>query len=513
MQSRSVIWRDLRQVRLAAQTKYLTDHAEATAAFKRQPVGYDGLPAILIGILSAIEPEIWAEASASRLMGFTFEGDESGRLPSELHIGSRYDNGPMIATFSCGSCHIGHVIGEQGQKLEILGAPNTQIDTTAFRYYLWKSLNDERLSVAKVVEILKEKPSGWFYGKANEEAESRDRQLILANPAAFLAGIRATLNTREALINRGLGDHTYRNARDLLKGGVPGSLDAFGFTVLALVLGPKLKDHSDFALTEEEIAILPPSPPMVDIMSVWQQSQKTYSQWDGSIKNPLIRNVGAELGVIRDPVKVDRRNAELTTALVADLPAPPYPFDVDMAKATRGAEIYEMACSKCHDHNVFVGIEVLKVDQNRARGLSRSARLGLVRGLKMACGGANDAGCQVADEDVLLDRSNAPGYQAPNLAGIWARAPYLHNGSVPTLFHFLAPNQRPREFVRGDIRFDQEKVGFQYEVGVAVGQKVDTKWPGFTNSGHDNIETFFGGIDFERDIAARESLIEYLKTL
>jgi len=226
-----------------------------------------------------------------------------------------------------------------------------------------------------------------------------------------------------------------------------------------------------------------------------------------------MRNIGAELGVIRDPEKVDRRNAAMTTALVGDLPPAPYPFEVDMAKAAHGAAIYQSVCSKCHDHNLFVDVSVLRVDANRAKGLNSPARLGLIKGLKAACGDITDTRCNIADDEVLRDRSDRPGYQAPNLAGIWARAPYLHNGSIPTLFHLLVPRQRPEAFIRGDIRFDRTKVGFLSEIDRAQGKTVDTRWPGFNNRGHEETGVFFGGIDFEREDSARESLLEYLKTL
>ncbi|MBM4254077.1 MAG: hypothetical protein FJ146_19090, partial [Deltaproteobacteria bacterium] len=374
-------WKVLQQAKLSAQHKYLAAHAEEAAAFRARPLGSDGIPAMLIGILSETAPEIWAEGPAHQLMGLTFTGVESGRLPQELHLGNGSDQELKIATFSCGSCHIGRVLDSQGLTTEIFGAPNTQIDTTAFRYFLWKASNDERLTASKVTSMLHDKPLGWFYGMEHKTEELRDRQLILGNPDLFVMRIKQSLNAREALINRGLGERTYRHAKDLLRGGVPGSLDAFGFTVLSLVVGPKVRDRGALDLADDEWAILPPAPPMVDIMSVWQQSRKHYAQWDGTIKNPLMRNIGAELGVIRDPEKVDRRNAAMTTALVGDLPPAPYPFEVDMAKAARGAAIYQSVCSKCHDHNLFVDVSVLRVDANRAKGLNSPARLGLIKGL------------------------------------------------------------------------------------------------------------------------------------
>src|SRR5260370_40763791 len=53
------------------------------------------------------------------------------------------------------------------------------------------------------------------------------------------------------------------------------------------------------------------------------------------------------------------------------------------------------------------------------------------------------------------------GYVAPPLDGIWASAPYLHNGSVPTLWHVLHPAERPLVWLRTEDGYDREKVGLE----------------------------------------------------
>lgn len=55
-------------------------------------------------------------------------------------------------------------------------------------------------------------------------------------------------------------------------------------------------------------------------------------------------------------------------------------------------------------------------------------------------------------------------YKGRSLNGIWATAPYLHNGSVPTLYDLLLPQeQRPKSFMVGSREFDPIKVGFRSE--------------------------------------------------
>jgi len=74
------------------------------------------------------------------------------------------------------------------------------------------------------------------------------------------------------------------------------------------------------------------------------------------------------------------------------------------------------------------------------------------------------------------------------LDGIWLRAPYLHNGSVPTLRDLLEPSEnRPKEFFRGYDVFDQKNVGFISNLaneGAHQYFRFDTSLPGNNNTGH-----------------------------
>ena len=54
------------------------------------------------------------------------------------------------------------------------------------------------------------------------------------------------------------------------------------------------------------------------------------------------------------------------------------------------------------------------------------------------------------------------GYKADMLRGIWAQAPYLHNGSVPTLGQLVCPSTRPQRFLRGNLYYDEALVGFEW---------------------------------------------------
>ncbi len=111
------------------------------------------------------------------------------------------------------------------------------------------------------------------------------------------------------------------------------------------------------------------------------------------------------------------------------------------------------------------------------------------------------------------------GYQAPPLDGIWATAPYLHNGSVPTLYHLLKSGHRPRIFTRSyqaDAKeYDQRRVGVIFQTleqtadpglpAIDRRKVYDTTQAGRGNGGH----TFGDKLTEDQ----RMAVIEYLKTL
>ena len=114
----------------------------------------------------------------------------------------------------------------------------------------------------------------------------------------------------------------------------------------------------------------------------------------------------------------------------------------------------------------------------------------------------------------LKDVSPILAYKGRPLTGIWATAPYLHNGSVPTLDDLLLrPDKRPKQFYVGTREFDPEKVGFVtaqssensflFQTEDAAGKPID----GNSNAGHD-----YGNGQFD-DENARKALVEYMKTL
>jgi hypothetical protein len=224
---------------------------------------------------------------------------------------------------------------------------------------------------------------------------------------------------------------------------------------------------------------------------------------------------------------------------VGGLPAPAYPFDVDAKLAKAGAQIFDKTCSGCHKKNngTVYALEDVKTDPNRANVMGPVGRAGLVELLHEACEGTGDGAeydhnitidpnkynsswcqpngtVQQQDNDFIRERAGRGqpgiGYKADDLRGIWVQAPYLHNGSVPTLWHMLHPDARPQKFARGNINYDREKVGFEWQDASPTNYdsvhviEFDTTLRGQSNSGH-----AFGSDLSEDD---KQALIEYLKT-
>ena len=101
-----------------------------------------------------------------------------------------------------------------------------------------------------------------------------------------------------------------------------------------------------------------------------------------------------------------------------------------------------------------------------------------------------------------------PSYPARPLAGVWSTAPYLHNGSVPSLYELLLPpDQRSKTFYLGDIEFDPLRVGFRNykKMSRMANFRFETDKTGNRNKGHDY------GTNLSDD--ERYALIEYLKAL
>jgi mono/diheme cytochrome c family protein len=257
--------------------------------------------------------------------------------------------------------------------------------------------------------------------------------------------------------------------------------------------------------------------PEMDTPAWWHLKRKRTMYYDGRTDARSVRtNMQFLLGEKSlDELKALEPAFRDLQAFFKSLEPPRYPFAIDSAKAARGEAVFKRTCVRCHGTygpdgeypNKIVPLDVIGTDPARSLGLSDR----LVAHFNKTWFGA--------EHPVNTERI---GYQAPPLDGIWATAPYLHNGSVPSLHALLDSPSRPARFTRPPstefTHYDTEHVGWKFtEVSAdelastarrsALQAKfiVDTSRFGMSNRGHT-----FGDKLSEVD---RVDLLEYLKRL
>lgn len=203
--------------------------------------------------------------------------------------------------------------------------------------------------------------------------------------------------------------------------------------------------------------------------------------------------------------RVDARMVDVI-AWIRTLEPPRYPFPVDTQLAAKGQVIFEDNCSECHGAygeaptypNRVVELGTIGTDPLLAEVYRKYPEYHTWYNSSW-----------YAQEPHKAELIPTNGYIAPPLDGVWATAPYLHNGSVPTIEDLLNSPQRPaywrRSFDSSD--YDSAKLGWRYTVETAQKKKEtwDTTLPGYGNGGH----TFGDRLSAEE----RRAVLEYLKTL
>jgi hypothetical protein len=119
------------------------------------------------------------------------------------------------------------------------------------------------------------------------------------------------------------------------------------------------------------------------------------------------------------------------------------------------------------------------------------------------------------DNGRRIETQSVRGYKARPLHGIWATGPFLHNGSVPTVYDLLLPEERrPRTFHTGAVQFDPVHVGLAPDAPPAGAFLFDTTLPGNRNTGHQFRDDGGAGV-IGPSLSDRErfAIIEYLKVM
>ncbi len=264
----------------------------------------------------------------------------------------------------------------------------------------------------------------------------------------------------------------------------PGRNDAFGLLSASLLNSPQPYAPIKFGI-------------------VWNVAKRPWVHWDGNTRSPIARNLLASLG-LGAPLHGHRADlnfadVERQTELTENIRPPRYPFTIDNGLAGSGAKLFAANCARCHtgpenDQRLYAVAEV-GTDPLRANAFNQKQADGFNRFLAEL----ELKGYRPPKEPGVRTTGK---YFAESLNGVWARSPYLHNGSVRTMAELLtAPNERAKTFHRGSQRFDPAVMGFTDE-GAYV---FDTTTPGNSNSGH----------DYGTNLAPNEKreLVEYLKML
>jgi mono/diheme cytochrome c family protein len=203
--------------------------------------------------------------------------------------------------------------------------------------------------------------------------------------------------------------------------------------------------------------------------------------------------------------EVDRHMPDVLAYLYS-LQAPKFPASINPNLAAKGKIIFEQSCSRCHGTygpsgtypNLLIPESIIQTDSLLYR--SNYSNPQFIQWF-------NKSWLAMGDHPARLEPFE--GYMAPPLDGIWITAPYLHNGSVPTLEGILNSSARPRYWTRNfdSTMYNYEQPGWIYTEKEKPGGPAiyNTDLPGYGNYGH-----YFGDALTE---AERKAVIEYLKTL
>jgi mono/diheme cytochrome c family protein len=364
---------------------------------------------------------------------------------------------------NCALCHVGtwRASADDDPKL-LIGAPSHQVDIQAYQQFLFKSANDPRFTPEVLMpEIEKVVPLSPL------------EKIIYRNVLIP--------QTRKALIQQqAVYAFFEKNPRQ-----GHGRIDPFN-PVKYRLLG-----------IEEDGSI-----GNADMQSIWNAKarQGMALHWDGL--NTSYREVvlSSAIGDGSTEKSIAMDDVLRLEGWLMELSPPAYPKPINDQLVIKGKVIFQTQCSTCHAEGGDRLGQVIPVAEVKTDG----HRLGMWRE-----NAANAYNNYIQNDAWKFQHFRATdGYVASLLDGVWARAPYLHNGSVPSLYDLLqAPERRPQRFWRGSDIYDFRKVGFHSLIPTTdqLGFLYDTGVRGNGNEGH-----AYGTHLPEQDKIA---LIEYLKTL
>ena len=375
---------------------------------------------------------------------------------------------------NCAMCHTGSVRAQPDEAPMIIpGAPAQQLAWQQYRQFLFAAASDPRFTADTLLAEI-----------------SKNTRLSFLD--ATLYRLVIVPRTRSALLRE--RDRDSWMQRNPASG--HGRMDAVNAVKFAMLQQP-----GDATVG------------MADMPALWNIQARHALQWDGSVTSPQdaalswALNLGARTRWLDRDFEEwnDSRPREMSSLrrvlnYVNGLQPPKYPFGIDDRLTAAGAAVFSRSCASCH-----------AIGGSRTGSVIPASEIGTdahrVEAWTSAAAAAYNAyGAGHAWK--FSGFTKTAGYAAVPLEGIWARAPYLHNGSVPSLVDLLeAAERRPARFFRGYDVYDRTKVGFVSSGPEAErrGTLYDVAQPGNSNAGH----------AYGTDLAAddKRALVEYLKTL
>jgi mono/diheme cytochrome c family protein len=428
-------------------------------------------------------PELFADKLPGKgwqSLGFVFEKWKD--LP--IGMSKRRYLGFDLVWLNCAFCHAGTVRETPESERKVYAAmPANTFDFRAFMRFLFATGEDRRFTPREILLQV-------------ETIRKREKLGHLPLLDRLILRFYGIYYMRERIL-------TLRDRLNFLKEEPewgPGRVDTFN----------PLKAYFNFPIEklapEERIGT-------TDFPSIWNQGQrrdlKMELHWDGNNVSLEERNRSAAMGAGVTPPTADRPRMKRIANWLLTLPSPPYPFKIDKELAAQGAPVYKKYCAECHgaDGKNFTGKYVGKVTPIEEIGTDRHRLDSYTYHVAV---NQNMIFAGYGDERFSHFRKTF-GYANSPLDGLWLRAPFLHNGSVPTLRDLLERSgKRPKTFYRGYDVYDQKKVGFVSDVAEEKGKKFflyDTRDPGDSNNGHEGDR--YGT---ELSPAEKDALVEYLKT-
>jgi mono/diheme cytochrome c family protein len=505
--------------------------ATTRAAFYQTTQGSRMLPySWFVNLEQATSRQRFKAPANMRRMGFLVDGITVAN-PDELPVGFAKDVDPVKGDqigLTCAGCHTGE-LEYNGTRVRIDGGQSLA-DLEQLQQGILDSLNATLADNAK-------------FGR-----------FVLALGATDANALRAEMVaerdwwTRRITRSAGLSPHG------------PSRVDAF--TVIANEVACELLGVP--ANCPPKIANAPTQFPYL-----WGSPDFQFAQYNSSVHSPIGRNVGEVTGVFAEatlgpsiPQVISSANLTNLHALetwLKSLQAPSWPAEIlgpiDSGLAAQGADLYAANCASCHpavaprsapnafgktfammnfstplgalgtDPMAAITFPTRRADPGPWAPIAAANNLygpdGKVAVFALlsisgssilqryfAINGFNDFQ-KIAfldfRESMTPTQAQLTTYKARPLNGVALTAPYLHNGSVPSLWDLLLPPaQRPTQFYVGNTSFDPVHVGYSTEQ-VANSVLFDTTKLGNGNGGH-----VYGTSMTD---AERYAIIEYIKTL